>query len=257
MALQSPSYPSISLASALQSVAKIENVYRTGPVGREDAARLLGFSGLSGPANMALAALASYGLVERAGKGMFRVTPLARSILHPKDDKEKRESTRIAANSPKLYSEIRDHFDGLAVPPEAGVITFLNRQGFNPSAVPRAAKAFLETARLVEELSDDESRGGPHPAGVASPGAGSVTGAGQAPTVENRRERRERLGMKEDVYTLPEGDLVLQWPERLSRASFEEIEDWFRLMLRKLKRQTDADQAQEPTEHSDPVKDLL
>lgn len=236
MAVQSPSYPSLSLASAIEAVGKIEGIYRKSPVDRENAAKLLGYSGLSGPANMTLAALASYGLVERAGKGAMRVTPLARSILHPENDAERRQSLMIAASSPKLFGDIWTHFDGHKVPPEAGVVNYLNRQGFNPSAVPKAAKAFLQTARLVEELSEDESHGAEEAEPVRSSGVGSAADD-HPPAHGARRKRQERPGMKEDVYTLPEGDVVLQWPDRLSQASFEEIEDWTRLMLRKLKRQ--------------------
>lgn len=43
-------------------------------------------------------------------------------------------------------------------------------------------------------------------------------------------------GMKQDVYGLDEGDVVLQWPARLSQKSFEEISDWFELIKRKLSR---------------------
>jgi hypothetical protein len=150
--IQSPSYPSLSLEAAIEAVQKIEQQYRSSPADRIDAAKLLGFSGGSGPANMALAALASYGLVERAGTGMLRVTPLARAILHPQSETEKTSGLRTAALTPRLYQEIRDQFQDLDIPPESGVITYLNRRGFNPSAVPTAAKAFLATARWVRDL---------------------------------------------------------------------------------------------------------
>lgn len=157
--VKSPSYPSVSLENALESVGKIEQDYRTTPADRADAAKLIGYSSLSGPANKALAALASYGLVERAGKGMMRVTPLARAILHPNSDGERTDAVIQAATTPSLFKDIMEHFDGLAVPPESGVVNFLNRAGFNPTAVPSAAKAFLATARMIEQLEVSESHG--------------------------------------------------------------------------------------------------
>ena len=42
--------------------------------------------------------------------------------------------------------------------------------------------------------------------------------------------------MKEDIFTLDEGEVVLQWPERLSKESFEDLETWMGLQLRKIKR---------------------
>ena len=158
--IHSPSYPVISLDASIKHVAKIEGQYRKNPIDRTDAVKILGYSSLSGPANKTLAALASYGLVERAGTGMMRVTQLATSILHPISESEKREALREAAMTPPLFREIREKFPDLAVPPEAGVVTHLNRAGFNPTAVPKAAKAFLETARFVEGLGDSENDSG-------------------------------------------------------------------------------------------------
>lgn len=157
--IKSPNYPSLGLADAIDAVAKIEGQYRSSAAAREDAARLMGYTSLSGPATKSLAALASYGLVEKAGKGMLRVTPLARAILHPASDEEKAEATVKAGLSPNLFREIREHFEDVPVPPEQGVVTFLNRAGFNPSAVPKAARAFLNTAELLERLEVTESHG--------------------------------------------------------------------------------------------------
>lgn len=157
--IHSPSYPSLSLANSIDHTKKIEGLYRTSAADRQDAAKLMGFSSLSGPANKALAALASYGLVERAGKGMLRVTPLAVSIIHPKSDDEQGKALLEASQTPQLFREIREQFPDLPVPPEAGVVTHLNRAGFNPNSVPKAAKAFLETARFVEQLGGTDSRG--------------------------------------------------------------------------------------------------
>ncbi|MFV0513370.1 MAG: hypothetical protein ACK5MY_07020 [Jhaorihella sp.] len=156
-AIKSPSYPSVPFANALDSVAKIEAQYRSSSVDREEAAKLIGFSALSGPATNALAALASYGLVERAGKGMLRVTPLARSILYPANENERVEGTIRAAMHPSLFKEIREQFPDVPVPPEGGVVNYLNRAGFNPNAVPKAAKAFLSTAEMLQGLEVPES----------------------------------------------------------------------------------------------------
>lgn len=158
MSIKSPNYPSIGLAVAIDSVAKIESQYRSSPAAREDAAKLLGYSSLSGPATKSLGALASFGLTEKAGKGMIRVTPLARAILHPGSESERIESTIKAGLTPQLFSDIREQFSDIPVPPESGVVTFLNRAGFNPTAVPKAARAFLNTAEMLERLEVSESR---------------------------------------------------------------------------------------------------
>lgn len=43
-------------------------------------------------------------------------------------------------------------------------------------------------------------------------------------------------GMREDVFTLDEGDVIFQWPENLSKESFEDLEGWMQIQLRKIKR---------------------
>lgn len=157
--IRSPSYPSMSLKDAVDAVSKIERLYRASPVDRTQAAKLIGYSSLSGPANKALAALATFGLLERAGKGEARVTSRARAILHADDDQERIANLLDAAREPDLFRELVERFQGISVPPEEGVVTYLNRQGFNPTAVRPAAKAFLETMMYVEELKGTESHG--------------------------------------------------------------------------------------------------
>jgi len=156
--IRSPSYPSMSLRDAISKVAIIEANYRASAVDRTVGAKLIGFNSLSGPANMALAALAAYGLIERAGKGEMRVTDRARAILHADSEGEKIAQLRAASIEPDLFRELQDRFPGI-LPPEDGVITFLNRKQFNASAVRPAAKAFLETMKYLEEFRASDSHG--------------------------------------------------------------------------------------------------
>jgi hypothetical protein len=155
-AVRSPSYPSTSLGDSVAQVRKIEASYRLSPVDRAAAAKMIGYSGLSGPANHTLAALAHYGLVERAGKGEMRVTSLARTILHPNSEDEKRNALRAAAFEPQLFQELHDRWPDM-VPPEDGVITYLNRQGFNQSAIKPAARAYLQTLAYLRDAGVGES----------------------------------------------------------------------------------------------------
>lgn len=51
-----------------------------------------------------------------------------------------------------------------------------------------------------------------------------------------------QAGMKEDVFTLEEGPVVIQYPERLSRESFEDFESWLQLIIRKAKRSAEREE---------------
>ena len=154
--VRSPSYPNTPLSAAIDQVRKIESQYRLGQVDREVAAKLLGYSGLNGPSAKALAALAHYGLVERAGKGELRVTPRAGAILYSDDKAERLRELRAAALEPQLFRDLQEKWPGI-IPPEDGVITYLNRQGFNQSAIRPAARAYLETLLFLEQQGANES----------------------------------------------------------------------------------------------------
>lgn len=158
-AIRSPSYPSMALPDAVDAISKIERLYRSNPVDRLSAVKLLGYSSLNGPSQKALADLAAYGLLERAGKGDARVTLRARDILHPSGDEDRNANLRSAALEPPLYRELRERFAGIPVPPEDGVIRYLNRLGFNPNAVRPAANAFLATMSYLEEVGVSDSDG--------------------------------------------------------------------------------------------------
>ncbi len=43
-------------------------------------------------------------------------------------------------------------------------------------------------------------------------------------------------GVKQDIFTLEEGRVVVQWPEKLSAESFQDFEDLLSLIVRKAKR---------------------
>lgn len=164
---RSPSYPNASLPDAVSQVAKIEQVYRQSQVDREVAAKLIGYSGLSGPASKALAALASYGLVERAGKGELRVTNRAKAILYPDNLEERRQNLVAAAFEPKLFQELFARFPDM-IPPEDGIITYLHRQGFIQSAIRPAMKAYRDTLLFLQQEGANESHGNKQSSGANS-----------------------------------------------------------------------------------------
>ncbi|MGE0154555.1 MAG: hypothetical protein AB7R90_18205 [Reyranellaceae bacterium] len=291
--IRSPSYPNMALGEAIEAVGKIERQYRSAPVDRTVAAKLIGYTVLSGPANKALAALASYGLLDRAGKGEARVTERARDILHAGSEEQRKVRILEAALEPELFRELRERFEGIAVPPEDGVITYLNRQGFNPNAVRPAARAFLETMSYLEELnvinSQNVTRSSnqdpPRHSGGAAVGdlvQWEVSGVIQLP--EPRRVRAisddgnwvfveqsetgipmeqvivEQKGGKSDVkppilplaempiikgtrrevFALDEGDVVLTFPDNLSKTSFEDLDAYLKVFISKMRRRAES-----------------
>ena len=64
----------------------------------------------------------------------------------------------------------------------------------------------------------------------ATPAAGNIGMTGYAPQAIVQ-------GFNQDVYTLgSEGKVILQWPEKISQESYEELSDWMELQLKKIAR---------------------
>jgi len=146
--VRSRRYPSLSLERAVEAVRAIEREYRTAPVDRDTAAKLIGFQGLSGAAASALGALREYGLMELAARGTSVVTDAARSILYGTNE-ERLAALKKAADSPLVFQVVRNEFPDLRTPPMSGVVRVLNKMGLRHTAVPIAARAFIQTQEFL------------------------------------------------------------------------------------------------------------
>jgi hypothetical protein len=156
---QSPGYPNFALGKAIDLARQIFEKDRKNPIDRDVAARHIGYSGPSGAADKALATLAHYGLVERAGKGQLRVTQTLVDILFPDSEMDKREALRSAGFSPSIFRDIRDRFtDG--TPSEGALRGWLMRENFLDRAINPVSKAFLDTVAFLEQSRAIESGGG-------------------------------------------------------------------------------------------------
>jgi hypothetical protein len=47
---------------------------------------------------------------------------------------------------------------------------------------------------------------------------------------------QQRADMKQDTFTLDEGQVILRWPSQMSAESYEYFKDWLDLITRKAKR---------------------
>ena len=248
--IRSPSYPSLPLGDAVAAIGKIEAKYRSAPVDRSDAARLIGYSSLSGPANQSLAALAAYGLVERAGKGEMRVTQRAKAILHPDTPTERNDNLRAAAVEPQLYRELQERFAGVSSPPEEGVVSYLNRQGFNQNVIRQASRAFLATVSYLQEMGAHDSHGASVEMDRQSTSEGGARdavrryydGAAQAPVLYEPAPQRsgvqlmagERIVFVDE--SSPEQYLKLVVSGELNLDMLEALEDYVKRQKKRLSR---------------------
>ncbi len=164
---RSPAYPGIALPQAIDLVAKIHASNRTNPVDREAAAKDMGYAGMTGSSSKALADLAHYGLIEKAGKGAVRVSQRAVDILYPASPSGKATALNEAAFAPALFGTLRTQFhDG--IPSENNLRSYLMRTGFATSAIPFVLHSYRETCRVAQEEGATESHGMPAATGPES-----------------------------------------------------------------------------------------
>lgn len=70
-------------------------------------------------------------------------------IIHPDSEASRTAALRAAANEPELFQKVAARFvDGR--PSENALYSFLVREGFTDTAIPAAARAFLETSEFLE-----------------------------------------------------------------------------------------------------------
>jgi hypothetical protein len=114
--------------------------------------------------------------------------------------------------------------------------------------------------RRIREISDDgnwafvdgsntgvpmtELTVAPTPASAKVPESPKLTRVDVPPAPKNSVEIRNEVSIRQDVFSLAEGQVMIQWPSVLSKESFEDIADWLKILERKIGRSV----SEEPNE---------
>ncbi len=150
--LRSPGYPNISLLAAIDRVRKVHEQEGQNDVSRESFVKLLGYSGLTGPACSLLSSLGKYGLITKTGSGEVKVSNLTRDILFG-EQSDKNMALRRAANSPSIFAEINEKWPDQR-PTDENLWSFLVRKGFTPKAANQVTSSYRDTMSLVFDGSE-------------------------------------------------------------------------------------------------------
>ena len=208
------------------------------PTARNALAQTWGQTPTSSSFLQTVSALKAFGLVEDEGAGedrKFKLTDLALRILRETREELRSAAVKEAATKPPLLKEFQDRWESGRPSDEHCVSELELDHGFTHNTAVNFLKVFDETFRFLE--------GGPSDKNPESVDNGD---SNDPPDTERqvrkqRVQRQEVSGMKEDVFTLAEGDAVLQWPTSISPESYADLKDWLGLMLRKIERQVQAD----------------
>jgi len=146
---RSVAYPGVPLSEAIDFTARLRDALGKGPYSRDEAAKALGHSKLTGPAARKVAALVHYGLLERSGN-TYSQSQLSQDILKPESDTLKNEAIKRAAVRPKLFQKLCRRFEGQAVP--SMLQNILIREGVSEGAANDVVRIFIETMKFAELL---------------------------------------------------------------------------------------------------------
>lgn len=246
---RSPSYPAIDLKTAIERARTFYQHEKRSAASVLVASQHWGYSFSSSGGKQALAALIAYGLMEDKGSGEQRqvqLTDLAFRILldERSDSPDRDEALRRAALMPKIHTELFGRSpDELPSNPNLRHYLLIEKK-FNENAVDDFIRQLRSTAEFAKIYSRTPLSSGAPPAedepqtavtgfvaGVESP-VGSPISPGFPPPPS----RPTGAQVRQDTFSLDEGQVVLQWPAQLSEASYEDLKDWLELQLRKIKR---------------------
>ncbi|MEQ1812216.1 MAG: hypothetical protein ABL889_19970 [Terricaulis sp.] len=238
---RSPAYPSLALGDALEKAKDQFQAEGKYAIPMPSAFKAWGYSDKSSGGRETRASLRYFGLITVEGEGESAKVKLTddalRVILDERPDQtEKKAIIKRLALNPTAHKKLWARFaDGIKSDATAAHYLMFD-EGYNKSAADALVGQFKQTAAYAglyepdsipvivpqtktdDELEDEEA-------------------ASEQETTPKRRRESVKAGMKEDVFTLKEGAVVMQWPERLSPDSFADLETWATLMLRKIKRE--------------------
>lgn len=239
---RSPNFPGIDLGVAVEKARVLFDKEGKHPVAAKVLMKHWGYSEKSSSGLQALGAMRAFGLLDGSAAAL-RLTDRALAILEP-GSSTARESLQAAALAPKIHAELWQEFGGNLPSEDNLAFKLQNQRGFTKGGAKEFIaqfKATLECAGLTggterTDIPPDEGKKfkldplldffkfQPPP---PPPTSGKAT-------------------MNQDTFTLAEGQVILQWPSKISPESYEDLKDWLDLMARKVKRVVHEQKAEPP-----------
>lgn len=210
---RSHKYPRRNLSESLDLVKFIEDRGLDGfPAG--EIATSLGFSNIkSNTFSATLSAARQFGLLESKAEE-YRLTALARSILHPVSPAERLSKICQSFRLAPLYEELAHRFEGKVVPEVSSLANLLLHQfEITVGAKDLAATVFLESARFAGVLGPD---------GILRLEATVV----EAPEVKVPKRPKSSTSVRLDLrlWGRDEGKMIrLRAPEKITKESYDRL----------------------------------
>lgn len=198
-------------------------------------AKHLGYTSLNGRALGRIGAVRAYGLIDGSGDELRISDDAVTALASPdKVNVQYREAMERLAFKSQLFREIKQQYPA-TLPSEHNLSFWLVQRGFTQDAAGKAAGSFLATMRLVYD----------EPGTYNSPA--ELEENPLSPAVQELLDRPAtsfvRPPMVREKFDLEEGTVSISVPSILSRESYQDFADRIQILLRGLKRRSDAEEA--------------
>ena len=249
-------FPFIELESAIKKLQTLYEQEGRNSVNIKVAVKHWGYAETSSGGKQTISALRIFGLIEGLGKADSRQIQLSelglQILLDTREDSTGHDNAiKTAALKPKIFQELWMKWKDTGLPSDANIRHFfIFQRGVTEKSANNFVKVFRKTVKFAnlsaadsisEENEVDE-------VSVDSPKR-DVSSTDIRPDVHSKILVEEKTNIREDLFSLDEGQVVIRLPKVLSRSSYEDLEAWVRLILRSAKRSiVDNDQTQEELE---------
>lgn len=241
---RSPNYPYLGLGKAIEAVRPVLAKENRHKMPKLVLAKALGSNSLNGRVLARIGALRAYGLIEGSGDAMSVSDDAVTLVRAPADNPDRFAALERCAFRPPIFKKLREDSPNLATPPSLENIKYsLAKEGFTDAAAGKAAKSYLSTIAFVagqtsaydsdedEEEADDTETPSNTPERAAPPASAGASAPSSPPT---------KAGMQRAEHPLPEGVARFEFPTAMSADSYDELETWLQLLLRRAKRSVQA-----------------
>jgi len=236
--IRSPSFPFISLRVAIDRVRSLEEKYFHHQARMSNALNVWGYNPKSSGGLRTVASLKAYGLIDDSGSGQdrkIRVSKLGLKILKDQRPGIYDVAVKDAALKPKMFSKFKNDW-GFPRPPDPEVLSELTLDyKFDESAAKKFLKVYDDTFKFAKLDSSDSLSGGNED---SEEGYDNVP---EPPPSRDEKPEEEDMkpttGQRRAVFALAEGDVIITFPEEMSKESVGDLDDYIKTFLKKARRE--------------------
>ena len=241
---RSPAYPSINLETAIKRAGALHDQDKMNAVPLKIAVKRWGFKEKSSGGLVTTAALKSFGLIKDSGSGddrRIQITEEARRILldQRQESSERDETIKQAALKPKIHQFLWRKWGADLPPNDTFSHELIFELSFNENSVKDFIKEYRDTISFAKLTNSDTlSSNGEDKNEITDQLLNEDLFNNLFPPPPSK-PLQAKPGMNNDTITLKEGQVVLQWPSKMSEESYEDYKEWLDLMARRAKRAVD------------------